>query len=115
MHPRNMRTLCDSFFALSSITPILLFTFHANRHDLLQDGQTQMLLGLSVAVAVLGFLAFFGVIRQITALAHMAHDHQWKQGKLGGVGDPEELAEVAEIRQEMDSMRTELRGKPSAE
>ena len=60
----------------------------------------------------MGFLAFFGVIRQIMALAEMAHDHQWKQGKLGGVGGPEELAEVAEIRQEIDSMRTEIMGKP---
>ena len=112
MHPRNMRTLCASFFALSSITPILLFTFHANRHGLLQDGQTQLLIGLSVAVAVLGFLAFFGVIRQIMALAEMAHEHQWKQGKLGGVGGREEIKEVTEIRQQIDSMRTEIMGTP---
>ncbi len=62
-----------AIFAVTSIVPLLLFFVVLKRPDLVPGYEATMMLGLSVAIAILGFVWLQYTGKQISALADYIH------------------------------------------
>jgi signal transduction histidine kinase/DNA-binding NarL/FixJ family response regulator len=95
-------------FALSSVLPVLLFLFILYQHGLIHNPSVMLLLGMTWVVAILGFLFFMRVVRQVTALARdFARVEHGEIENLGVHDDPAEFSEMARIA---DAFSTTLAG-----
>ena len=97
-------------FALSSLLPVLLFLFLLNQYGLIQEPKVVLILGMAMLVAILGFLFFLRVVKQLGALAQ--DFVRVEQGDLDGLGLREgaaELSEMARIADAFNSTLTQLK------
>ena len=97
-------------FALSSLLPVLLFFFLLNQYGLIQEPKVVLILGMAMFVAILGFLFFLRVVKQLGALAQ--DFVRVEQGELEGLGIREgaaELSEMARIADAFNSTLTQLK------
>ena len=111
--PKNTTTLQGlsiTFFALTSITPLLVLVMVVNRLDLLRQTDIAMLVGCTGLVSMLGFISFMQTVKQISALVDGISKMQ--SGQLDAMHRPvhhRELAEVTKIRHALVSMMSELK------
>ena len=97
-------------FALSALLPVLLFLFLLNEYGLIQEPKVVLILGMAMLVAILGFLFFLRVVKQLGALAQ--DFVRVEQGELEGLGIREgaaELSEMARIADAFNSTLTQLK------
>ena len=97
-------------FALSCLLPVLLFLFLLNQYGLIQEPKVVLILGMAMFVAILGFLFFLRVVKQLGALAQ--DFVRVEQGELEGLGIREgaaELSEMARIADAFNSTLTQLK------
>lgn len=97
-------------FALSSLLPVLLFLFLLDQYGLIQEPKVVLMLAMVMLVAMLGFLFFLRVVKQVGALAQ--DFVRVEQGELEGLGIREgaaELSEMAHIADTFNRTLTELK------
>jgi glucan phosphoethanolaminetransferase (alkaline phosphatase superfamily) len=83
-------------FALSSVLPVLLFLFILYQYRLIHNPRVMLLLGMARVVAILGFLFFMRVVRQVTVLARdFPRVGHGEIDNLGLHDDPAEFSEMA--------------------
>ena len=56
-------------FGLTSILPLLLFLFVVDRYGIVQEPKVALLLGASLAIAMMGFMFSLRIVKQVTTLA----------------------------------------------
>ena len=108
--PQTLRHRAALTFALASILPLLLFLYTVERYDLLQKTDVSLLLGLSVMIAMLGFVFLLRTVKQISVLAE--DFLRIEQGELQELGEreaPRELVEMARIADTFNHVLVELK------
>ncbi|MGE3538265.1 MAG: ATP-binding protein [Candidatus Tectimicrobiota bacterium] len=107
---QTLRYQAAMIFALTSLLPLLLFLFVLDRKNLLQDAEAALALGLSVFIAVLGFLFFQQIIRRI---ARCASDFlRLEQGEIEALESHQashEFTEMARIAESFNRILAELK------
>ncbi len=110
------QTLRDRFaviFAVIAILPLLLFSFVLVQHQLIPGYSTALTLGLSVAMAILGFVWLRQTGTQISSLADYVRDvRRMEPGDLQELEPHEahqDLAELARIARSFDTLLAELK------
>jgi len=97
-------------FALSSVLPVLLFLFILYQHGLIHNPRVMLLLGMAWVVAILGFLFFMRVVRQLTALARdFTRVEHGEIENLEVHDDPAEFSEMARIADAFSTTLAELK------
>jgi K+-sensing histidine kinase KdpD len=107
---QSLRHRAALTFALASVLPLLLFLYVVDRYSLLTETDVSLLWGLSVLIAVLGFVLLMRTMKQITALAE--DFVKLEQGELAVLGQrqaPQELAEMARIADTFNHVLIELK------
>jgi signal transduction histidine kinase len=97
-------------FALSSVLPVLMFLLVLHRHGLTQKPEVMLLLGMATIVALLGFLFFLKVVKELAALARSFG--QVENGQLATLDMKEgttELNEMSRIADAFNRTLTELK------
>ena len=93
-------------FALSSVLPVLLFLLALHQYGLMQEQKIVLLLGMATVVAMLGFLFFWRVVKQMGSLAQ--DFARVEQGELECLGAREGAAELNEMARIADAFNTTL-------
>jgi signal transduction histidine kinase/ActR/RegA family two-component response regulator len=107
--PSNRQTLRYKFvilFGLSSVLPVLLFLFVLNQYGLILEWKVWIILGAALIVAILGFLFFLRVVRQMNALAR--DFARIERGEITDLGSREGTAELNEMARIADGFNTTL-------
>ena len=110
----SLRDAASVVFALAAVLPILLFAFFLARHGLFWTRPAQEVLGVALAVAVLGFVLLRRMVGQITRLADDLRGVDPRQATEAqpalwdGTGAVPAFGDVAEIGQVADALRTML-------
>ena len=111
--PSNRQTLRYKFvvlFGLSSVLPVLLFLFVLTQYGLILKREVWIILGAALIVAVLGFLFFLRVVRQMNVLAR--DFARVERGEITNLGPQEgavELTEMARIADGFNKTLAELK------
>lgn len=105
-HRQTLRYKFVILFGLSSVLPVLLFLFVLNQYDLILEWKVWVILGAALIIAVLGFLFFLRVVRQMNALAR--DFARVERGEITTVGLPEGAAELTEMARIADGFNTTL-------
>jgi len=82
-------------FCLTSILPLLLLLTILERHELLPNTEVAALLGLGLMIALVGFVFFRKIVKQISTL--VTDLHRLNTGELDRLGDQDSFKEVDEI------------------
>jgi signal transduction histidine kinase/CheY-like chemotaxis protein len=98
-------------FALTSILPLLLFLFILVRHGLIRETEAELVLGMSVVIAGLGFVFFQQTVKKITTLAEdFLRLERGEIEEIGKQDDPQEVSEMARIADAFNKILTDLKG-----
>ena len=106
----TLRQRSSIFFALTAVVPLLLNLFLLLQHDLELSTFVTVVLGVAMAVAVLGFIFLLRTVREITFLA--THFQKLEQGKYHTLEKhkvSEDLEEMAHIGNAFNSVLAELK------
>jgi signal transduction histidine kinase/CheY-like chemotaxis protein/Na+-transporting methylmalonyl-CoA/oxaloacetate decarboxylase gamma subunit len=93
-------------FGLSSVLPLLLFLFVLDRYGLIQERMVLVILGMTLILAVLGFLFFLRVVRQLNILVR--NFARVERGELAELGKEQETAELSEMARIADAFNRTL-------
>lgn len=106
----TFRYIYALIFALTSILPLLLFLFVSEQYGIIQDPKVALILGISVMLAVLGFLFFLRIVKQVRALAQdFVKVQQGKIYELGQRDTTSEFTEMALIADAFNKTLTDLK------
>ncbi len=107
------QTLRDRFagiFAVIAILPLLLIMFVLERHNLVPGHSGALTLGLSVAIAILGFVMLHQTGKQISTLAnYVGRVEQGALQELGPLEAHQALAELARIATSFNTILANLK------
>ncbi len=107
---QTLRYKAAIIFILTSLIPLLLFLFVLDRKHLIEETDAALSLGLSVCIAIVGFLLFLRTVRQLSQLAHDVVRLQ--QGAMHTLDTPQEahdFAEMALITESFHKILSELK------
>ncbi|MBI3076593.1 MAG: GAF domain-containing protein [Deltaproteobacteria bacterium] len=105
-----MRARALIIFAISSILPLLLFLYLLDRYDLVASWEAQLLIGLALGVALVGFLVFRQVVSQICALAdRFSRLERGESVEPAAEAGPQEISEIARILDAFNRVLAELK------
>jgi len=93
-------------FGLTSVLPLLLFLFAAERYGIAQEEGVALLLGGSLVLAVLGLLYALRMVKQVNTLAR--DFVKVEQGDLDELGERETSSEISEMARIADSFNRTL-------
>ncbi|MBI3092390.1 MAG: GAF domain-containing protein [Candidatus Tectomicrobia bacterium] len=97
-------------FALTSVIPILLFIYVLNGYNLLESSDVRMIFGISVIIALLGFVFFRQMVKQISDLTEeFLKLESGEITELNLVDAPQELSEMARIAESFRHILEELK------
>jgi len=83
------------FFLITAIIPILLFLMVLKQHHLLNERSILLIFGLGVVIALLGFLFFLRLIKQINTL--VSDFGKIERGEIETLDEPADISELHEI------------------
>jgi signal transduction histidine kinase/ActR/RegA family two-component response regulator len=93
-------------FGLSSVLPLLLFLFVLDRYGLIQERIVLVILGTTLIIAVLGFLFFLRVVKQLNILVR--DFVRVEKGELADLGKEQETVELSEMARIADAFNRTL-------
>ena len=97
-------------FGLTSVLPILLFTYVLLQYGLIREPRVSVILGLSLAIAGLGYLLSMRIVKQINNLVQdFARVERGESSMLPAPDAVSEFAEMARIADAFNSTLLELR------
>ncbi len=107
---QTVRNRNAAIFAVIAVLPLLLFFIVLKQHDLIPGNSVALPLGLSVAIAILGFVMLHQTGKQISALADYVHrvDPRDLQA-LEPQEAHQDLAELARIARSFDTLLADLK------
>jgi len=99
-------------FSLTSILPLLLFLLVLENQGLIQNPKVVMFLGFSVGIAVVGFVFFHQIVRQVNTLA--SDFLRVESGEINEITvreeeTPQEFSEMARIADAFNKTLTDLK------
>lgn len=107
---KTFRYVSALIFGLTSVLPLLLFLFVLEEYGLIQESKVMITLGMSVLIAVLGFVFFARIIKHINLLVHRFQEAE--RGKIDEIKEqevPQEFTEMARIVEAFNKTLTELK------
>ncbi len=108
--PHTLHYKSALIFSLTAILPLLLFLFVLEQHKLLIETEVQIVLGMSMVIAITGFIFFRQIVKQINSLAD--DFFRLERGELQELGErvaPLELTEMARIADSFNNVLTDLK------
>ena len=71
--PQKLRYKSSVIFARTAVLPLLLFLIVLDRHHLIQEAEVAVVLGLSVAISVIGYVLFLQTVGHVSHLSDTFH------------------------------------------
>jgi signal transduction histidine kinase/ActR/RegA family two-component response regulator len=93
-------------FGLTSVLPLLLFLFAAERYGIVQEGGVALLLGGSLVLALTGLIYALRIVNQVNTLAR--DFVKVEQGDLDELGERDTSSELSEMARIADSFNKTL-------
>ena len=98
---RTFRYQYAIIFGLTAILPLLLFLFVVERYGIVQEPKVALILGASLAIAMMGFMFSLRIVKQVTILAQ--DFIKVEKGELKELGERAISSEISEMARIADS------------